>query len=43
MDYEQGDDTGYGRTLNVMDVGLGRVPEPEAKDGEVVPPLPFGQ
>lgn len=35
MDYEQGDEGGYGETLNVMDLGLGRVPEPESQDGEV--------
>ena len=35
MDYDQGDGVDYGGTLNVMDLDLGRVPEPESKDGEV--------
>lgn len=40
MDYEQGEEGGFGEILNVMDLGLGRVPEPESQDGEVsFPPL----
>lgn len=38
MDYEQGDEPEYGETLNVMDLGLGRVSQPESQDGEVSRP-----
>lgn len=35
MDYEEGEDRDYGETLNVMDLSLGRAPEPESTSGEV--------
>lgn len=34
MDYGD-EDGGYGETLNVMDLNLGRAPEPESTNGEV--------
>lgn len=35
MDYDEGEEGGYGETLNVMDLNLGRAPEPESSNGEV--------
>lgn len=35
MDYDEGEEGGYRETLNVMDLNLGRAPEPESSNGEV--------
>lgn len=35
MDYDEAEDGDYGETVNVMDLSLGRAPEPESTSGEV--------
>lgn len=35
MDYEDGGDGQYQETVNIMDLSLGRAPEPVTSNGEV--------
>lgn len=35
MDLDNGEDAAYGETLKVMDISLGRAPEPQSNNEEV--------
>lgn len=35
MDIDEGEDAAYGETLKVMDISLGRAPEPKSSNEEV--------
>lgn len=35
MDYEDAGEGEFGETVNIMDLGLGRAPEPATTNGEV--------